>query len=207
MEEFDFVLDTKGISDDGLIEGLAVGYGNVDHGGDRVMPGAISASIANRKTLPMLLYHDQRRPVGVWNSFREVSEGLLVKGRFALATDEGKQGHELARAGALEGLSMGYKTLKHRLEGKTRQLLEVALHEISLVTVPMNERTRVISVKDILDGGRLPTVREFESFLREAGGFSKSLSAAIAAKATPHLRGEPEAKANDALDFLKALRG
>ena len=207
MEEFDFVLDTKGISDDGLIEGLAVGYGNVDHGGDRVMPGAISASIANRKTLPMLLYHDQRRPVGVWNSFREVSEGLLVKGRFALATDEGKQGHELARAGALEGLSMGYKTLKHRLEGKTRQLLEVALHEISLVTVPMNERTRVISVKDILDGGRMPTVREFEEFLRDAGGFSKSLSAAIAAKATPHLRGEPEAKANDALDFLQALRG
>lgn len=208
MNELDFELDAKAIDDDGNITGLAVGYGNVDHGGDRVMPGAISASIAGRKSLPMLLFHDQTRPAGVWNSFQEVSDGLLVKGRFSMSTAHGKDAHGLAKDGALGGLSMGYKTLKHRFEGKTRQLIEVALHEISLVTIPMNDRTRVISVKDILEGGNLPTVREFEEFLRDAGGFSKSLAVAIATKATPHLRGEPEAKANDELlEFLTALRG
>src|SRR6185503_3254656 len=203
MEELDFALDAKSIDDDGNIEGLAVGYGDVDYGGDQVMPGAISASIAQRKTLPMLLYHDQKRPGGVWNAFKETPEGLLVKGRFSMSTRDGKEAHGLAKDGALSGLSMGYKTIRKRMEGKIRQLLEVAVHEISLVTIPMNERTRVFSVKDILAGGKMPTVREFEDFLRDAGGFSKSLATAIASKAAPHLQGEPEGKADELAEFLR----
>lgn len=206
MNELDFALDAKALDDEGNIEGLAIGYGNVDHGGDQVMPGAISASIAGRKSLPMLLYHDQKRPAGVWNSFQETSDGLLVKGRFSMSTRYGKEAHGLVKDGALGGLSMGYKTIRQRFEGKARQLHEVALHEISLVTIPMNDRTRVISVKDILDGGELPSVRQFEEFLRDAGGFSKSLAAAIASKATPHLRGEPEGKADQAVEFARKLR-
>lgn len=206
MDELDFALDTKAIDDDGNIEGLAVGYGDIDHGGDIVLPGAISGSISGRKTLPMLLYHDQKRPAGVWNSFTETSEGLLVKGRFSMSTSLGKEAHGLARDGALAGLSMGYKTIRQKFEGKARHLVEVALHEISLVTIPMHDRTRIISVKDIMAGGEMPTVREFEEFLRDAGGFSKSLAAAIASKATPHLRGEPEAKASELAEYLAALK-
>lgn len=206
MDELDFALDAKSIDDDGSIEGLAIGYGDIDYGGDQVMPGAISASIAQRKTLPMLMYHDQKRPAGVWNAFKETSEGLLVKGRFSMSTRYGKEAHGLAKDGALGGLSMGYKTLRQRLEGKTRQLIEVALHEISLVTIPMHERTRIISVKDIMAGGEMPTVRQFEDFLRDVGGFSKSLATAIASKATPHLRGEPDAKANELAEFLNLIK-
>ena len=178
MNELDFELDTKSITDDGSIEGLAVGYGNVDHGGDQVMPGAITASLLGRKSLPMLLYHDQKRPAGVWNSWQETSDGLLVKGRFAMSTPTGKEAHGLTKDGAIGGLSMGFKTLKQRMEAKTRQILEAALHEISLVTIPMNDRTRVISVKDIGDfrdrlaaGDRL-TEREWEGLLKK--GFDLS---------------------------------
>lgn len=203
MNELDFALDLKSIDDDGHIEGLAVGYGDLDDGGDIVMPGAITASVLARKSLPMLLYHDQKRPVGVWNSFREVGEGLLVKGKFS-PTTAGKEAREDARCGALAGLSMGYRTLKHRIEGKSRKLLEVALHEISLVTIPMHDRTRVFSVKDIIGDGRLPSLPEFESFLREAGGFSKTQAAAIAGKGLSYLlRGEPGSE--PATDFWSAL--
>jgi hypothetical protein len=66
MNELDFALDTKSIDDEGNIEGLAVGYGDIDHGGDVVMPGAINLN--GRKSLPMLLFHDQKRPAGVWRS-------------------------------------------------------------------------------------------------------------------------------------------
>ena len=159
------------------------------------------------KSLPMLMYHDQKRPAGVWTNFEETSDGLLAKGRFSMSTLTGKEAHGLVKDGAIGGLSMGYQALKHKMVGRARHLIEVALHEVSLVTIPMNEKTLVTSVKDILDGGEVPTVREFEEFLRDAGGFSKSLAVAIAAKATPHLRGDPEAKADDALAFLKALRG
>lgn len=208
FDAWDVPLDMKSIGDDGSISGLAVGYGNVDHGGDRVMPGAVTASLEGRKSLPMLLFHDQRRPVGSWNSWQETGEGLLVKGMFAMDVPAGKEAHGLAKAGALGGLSMGFKTLKQRMEGKTRQLIELALHEISLVTVPMNDRTRVLSVKDILNSGGVPTVREFEAFLRDAGGFSKSTAAQFASACKPHLRGEPEAKAKDELlEFLTALQG
>jgi HK97 family phage prohead protease len=207
MNELDFALDVKAIGEDGEIEGLAVGYGNMDHGGDVVLPGAISASVAGRKSLPMLLFHDHKRPIGVWTEFKEIGEGLLVKGRFD-DTQDGREAKVRARNGSLGGLSMGFKTIKHRFEGKARHLLEVALHEISLVTIPMNDRTRVLSVKDILDSGGVPTVRQFESFLRDAGGFSKSTAAQFASACKPHLRGEPEAKANDDLrEFLTGLRG
>lgn len=207
MNELDFALDVKAIGEDGEIEGLAVGYGNMDHGGDIVLPGAITASVAGRKSLPMLLFHDHKRPVGVWTEFKEIGEGLLVKGRFD-DTQDGREAKVRARNGSLGGLSMGFKTIKHRFEGKARHLLEVALHEISLVTIPMNDRTRVLSVKDILDSGGEPTVREFKNFLRDVGGFSKSRAEAMASLCKPHLRGDPEANANDDLrEFLNGLRG
>ena len=204
MNELDFALDVKGINDDGTIEGLAVGYGDIDHGGDVVAPGAITASLAGRKSLPMLLYHDQRRPVGAWHEFREMPEGLLVKGRVAVASPAGAEAHALVKAGALGGLSMGFKTLKQRFEGKARHILQAALHEISLVTIPMHSRTLVMSVKDITGEGRLPTLPEFEDFLREAGGFSKTQASAIAGKGLSQLlRGEPGSDTE--ADFWSAM--
>lgn len=206
MRHLDFPLDVKDVGEDGQIEGLAAAYGNVDFGGDIILPGAFAKAIKGRKSLPMLLYHDQRQPIGVWNEFEDSARGLKMKGRISTSTAVGSQAHMLARDGALGGLSIGYRAIKERYTEKARELIELGLHEVSLVAIPMNERALVTNVKDILDGGRLPTVREFEEFLRDAGGFSKSLATAIAAKATPHLRGEPEAKANDAVEFLRALR-
>jgi HK97 family phage prohead protease len=206
MNELDFQLDTKAVDDEGHIEGLAVGYGNVDYGGDVVLPGAITKSIAGGKPVPMLMYHDQKRPAGVWTEFKEVAEGLLAKGRFSMSTRYGKEAHGLVKDGAIGGLSMGYRTLRHQIVGKARHIIEAALHEVSLVTIPMNEKTIVLSVKDIVSGGELPTVRQFEDFLRDAGGFSKSLAAAIASKAQPLLnRGDPDG-ADLLAEFLKELR-
>jgi HK97 family phage prohead protease len=206
MNELDFALDTKSLNDDGQIEGLAAGYGNVDFGGDVMLPGSISKSLQNKSRIPMLMAHDHKRPIGVWTDFNENSDGLLVKGRFAMSTVAGKEAHALVKDGAIGGLSVGLHNVKRRIVGKARHIVEAMLHEISLVTVPMNERTQILSVKDILDGGELPTVRQFEDFLRDAGGFSKSLAAALAAKATPLLnRGEPDA-ADQLAEFYQGLR-
>lgn len=212
MNELDFALDVKSIDDAGIIEGLAVGYGNLDHGGDVVAPGAITASMAGRKSLPMLLYHDQKRPIGVWTEFKEVGEGLLVKGRFD-DTQEGADARARARSGSLGGLSMGFKTLKHKMEGKARHLLEVALHEISLVTIPMNDRTRVISVKDIGDlrdrlaaGDRL-TEREWEGLLKKSFELSNAEAERAVRLNFKGGQGEPDnAAMADAVAYFEALR-
>ena len=120
MERFDLSLDLKGIGDDGLIEGVAAGYGDVDLGGDIIIPGALTKSIATRSRVPMLLFHDQKRPVGVWDTMRERGDALEVKGRFAMSTAAGREAHALTKDGALPGLSIGYRTLRHRMAGKAR---------------------------------------------------------------------------------------
>lgn len=206
LSELGFGFEIKQIDEAGYIAGVAAGIGNVDHGNDMIMPGAMSKAVAGRSSIPMLLFHDLKRPVGAWAKFEEKGDGFAVEGRFAMKAEAGREAHALAEAQALTGLSIGYKTLKHRIEGKVRQLHELLVHEVSLVPVGMNDRAVITQIKSILDGGELPSVRQFEEFLRDAGGFSKSLAAAIASKATPHLRGEPEAKADELAEFLRGLR-
>lgn len=206
-------LDAKAITDTGTIEGYASVFGNVDSYGEVVEPGAfVDSLVKSQRTgrkIKMLWQHDPHQPIGVWDDLAEDAKGLWVKGRLLVdESPKAREAHGLLKAGALDGLSIGYRTIKTEPKpGKPGvvSLLALDLLENSVVTFAANERARVEVVKSILDGGQLPTVREFEGFLRDAG-FSKSLAAAIAAKATPHLRGEPEAKANDAVAFLEALR-
>lgn len=213
IKTFDFALETKALDEAGQFEGYASTFGNVDQGGDVVEPGAFMESVVKAKkdgrTIPMLWQHDQREPIGVWEDIAEDAKGLYVKGRLLVEDDPlAKRAHGLLKAKALGGMSIGYRVPEGgALPDEKRRVVrlkKIDLREISLVTMPMNIEARVTGVKAILGAGRLPTVREFEEHLRDAG-FSKSLAAAIAAKATPHLRGEPEAKANDPAEFLRHL--
>jgi len=204
MNELDFTLDTKALNDEGYIEGLAAGYGNLDFGGDIMLPGSLAKGLLGRKAVPMLMYHDHQRPAGVWTDFQETNDGLLVKGRFSMSTSTGKEAHGLVKDGAIGGLSIGYGDTKAKMVGKARHISETYLHEVSLVTIPMNAKAEIFSVKDILEAGNMPTVREFEGLLRDAG-FSKAKAAAIAGTATPHLRGEPDGDPLAA--FWELLRG
>lgn len=215
MKTLDFSLETKALDEGGVFEGYASTFGNVDQGGDVVEPGAFIEGLVRAKAegraIPMLWQHDQREPIGVWNDVAEDTKGLYVKGRLLIDDDPlARRAHGLLKAKALGGMSIGYRIPAGGAQEDEKRrgvyrLKKVDLREISLVTMPMNIQARVTSVKTILEAGALPTVREFEEFLRDAGGFSKSLAAAIAGKAAPHLRGEPEAKATEATEFLAAL--
>lgn len=208
-------LDVKAVGDDGVIEGYASAFGVVDSYNEVVEPGAFTASLVDAKrkgrSIKMLWQHDSWQPIGVWDDLAEDAKGLYVKGRILKdASRSASEAYGLLKGGALDELSIGYRTLQtapHDDKQGVLRLLKLELREVSLVTFgALGRAARVTDVKSILDGGELPTVRQFEEYLRDAG-FPKSLAAAIAAKATPHLRGEPEAQADDALAFLKALRG
>lgn len=208
-------LDIKAIGDDGVIEGYASVWDKVDSYNEAVERGAFKQSLAaarrEKRSIKMLYQHDSFQPIGVWDDLDEDDTGLRVKGRILKdASVKAAETYALIREGALDELSIGYREVETKKDpGRPGVLLlkQLNLREVSVVTFgALSVAARIDSVKSILDGGDLPTVRQFEEHLRDAG-FSKSLAAAIAAKATPHLRGEPEAKADDALDFLKALRG
>jgi HK97 family phage prohead protease len=137
---------------DGTFTGYASLFSRADLGRDMVMPGAFRASLAKRGAagVKLLFQHDPNTPIGVWLDVREDGEGLFVKGRLTTEVAKAREVLSLMRAGALDGLSIGYRTVRGRTDAKTgvRALHEVDLWEISVVTFPMLPEARVVSVKD-----------------------------------------------------------
>ena len=130
------------------IAGYASLFGLTDQGGDVVQAGAYAKSLedlssANR-SVKMLWQHDPAQPIGVWDEVREDDKGLYVKGRILADVEKGREAVALLEAGAIDGLSIGYRTVRAQKDGKGQRLLsELELWEVSLVTFPMLPDARV----------------------------------------------------------------
>lgn len=192
-------LKIESLSDSGQIEGLLAGFDNVDGGGDRLIYGAFTKSLAARTTpLPMLLHHDQRRPVGVWKEWDERPEGLHVKGALTLASRDAQEAYALAKDGALTGLSIGWSNGRGNIDRTSgvRHIEEAELYEGSLVTFPMNEKTRITSIKSVA------SVRDIEDLLQQSGmSGRKAKAAASAAWKAINTNDDDEAEAQAAALF------
>ena len=130
------------------ITGYASIFGLKDQGGDVVQPGAYAKSLARLRatggTVRMLWQHDPAQPIGVWDEVREDLKGLWVSGRILTDVDRGREAAALIGAGAMDGLSIGYRTVTAQKDGKGRRLLqELELWEVSVVTFPMLPVARV----------------------------------------------------------------
>ena len=140
------------IAADGSIEGYASLFGEIDASRDMVMPGAFAGTLKRRglRRIPMLFQHDPAEPVGIWLELREDHRGLYARGRLIPEVMRARELLALLRAGTADGLSIGFKTLKARVDPKTRvrKLIEVDLWEISLVTFPLLNGARVHAVKE-----------------------------------------------------------
>lgn len=75
--------------------------------------------------------------MGVWDEAVEDERGLFVRERIMDWSAEGGFARALARAGALDGLSIGFRSREARRDGRLRVQVEVELWEVSLVTFPM----------------------------------------------------------------------
>jgi len=195
MDRVRFDLEVKFASDKtGVFSGYGAVTGNVDAGGDMLAKGAFKDTLRawedKGKFPPMLLQHgggflggaDDMLPVGKWTAMEENSKGLKVEGElFALGTERGTYIYEGLKAGALDGLSIGYRAKEFVLGTKPgeprRTLKSVDLVELSIVTFPMNDKARIGAVKS----GDIKTIRQFEDFLRDVGGYSHAAAKAIAA--------------------------
>lgn len=139
------------VQTDGAFEGYASLFGIADQARDVVMPGAFRDSLARRGAggVKMLWQHDPALPIGVWSSIAEDARGLHVVGRLDLAVAKARELHALMRSGAVDGLSIGFRTERSRKDPKTglRRLERIDLWEISLVTFPMLAQARVSAVK------------------------------------------------------------
>lgn len=142
---------------------------------DIVRPGAFKKTIADHKKrgiLPaMLLQHSRwSLPCGAWSSAAEDEEGLALEGQLLTesARPEVKDLYPLVKMGAVNGLSIGFWPSKVKLDEKTktRELLEIELEEISVVTFPNLDSSRITDVKSA-DATSLK--RNIEAALRDVG--------------------------------------
>lgn len=191
----------KAANEEGVFEGYASVFGLEDDGADIVQHGAFAASLKARtaRAIKLLWQHDPAQPIGVIEDIREDERGLYVKGRLLLDIGRAREALALMRSGVLDGLSIGYRVKKarhNRMRG-VRVLDEVDLWEVSLVTFPMQQAARIHAFK----GVPRSSIRDFETFLRDAGGFSRREAKALAVhgfKALSHC--------DDAEDWVPVIR-
>jgi uncharacterized protein len=151
---------------DGVFEGYASLFDRPDLGQDVVAPGAFRNSLRARGAsgIRMLYQHDPSQPIGAWERIYEDARGLFVRGRLTLDVAKARDVRSLMKAGAIDGLSIGFEAVKARRDSATgmRRLLDVDLWEISIVTFPMLPDARITTIKQAHTGRTRPTEREFE---------------------------------------------
>ncbi|GGG64278.1 peptidase U35 [Salipiger pallidus] len=148
------------VADGTKIEGYASLFGACDQGGDVVYAGAYGLSLkrlaGEGRAVKMLWQHDPAQPIGIWDEVREDDRGLYVRGRILDCIEKGREAAALIAAGAIDGLSIGYRTVKAAKDEKGRRLLtELELWEVSLVTFPMLPSARVAAKGESLDASML----------------------------------------------------
>jgi HK97 family phage prohead protease len=124
------------------IEGYASLFWTRDLNDDVTAAGAFKESL-QAGPIRMLHQHDEAEPVGVWDEVFEDARGLFVRGRIVAATPRGRLVAALVGAGALDGLSIGFRQVKARRDGALRVLSRVDLWEVSIVTFPMLPAARL----------------------------------------------------------------
>lgn len=143
MDEIELKADVA-IDDAGTVTGLAWPW-SPDSVGDVIEKGAFS--FAN--TLPMVMEHDERRVVGVWETFAETDKGLEVKGRlFVEGIGPARDAHRELKARKIAGLSIKFQHngYEPRPEGG-RVFKSITVTEVSLCRRPVHPGAHVSVVK------------------------------------------------------------
>ena len=145
-----YALELKSLSDDGRFAGYASVFGIVDAQRDIVRSGAFRRSLKSRSGPVQLLWqHQWNEPIGIIEKIFEDARGLYVEGRLLMDVARAKEAFALLKAGVMKGLSIGYTVKSYRRDPDSgvRELLELDLWEVSLVTMPANAAAQVTVVK------------------------------------------------------------
>lgn len=108
---------------------------------DTILPGAFAATLANRTTaLPLLWQHRPDQKIGEIESVSEDERGLRVVARI---DRKNSKAATLLAKGEVSGLSFGYRARQASHTEAGRQLAQIDLFEVSLVTHPLQYGARV----------------------------------------------------------------
>jgi HK97 family phage prohead protease len=163
-------LNVADVSDQGIIDGMASGYLNLDSDQEVCLPGCFDNSLSpQHNPHPVVLWqHMVTTPIGfhMGPGSGDAAKGLPIKAELMLDCEPGRYALAFARAakrhGAKAGLSVGFRIIKDKpidggdVRGGTRGkqyrgFVECSLLEYSLVTFPANAEAFVTDVKSQFD--------------------------------------------------------
>lgn len=199
-------LEIKSLDENnGVFVGYGAVFGNVDSYGDVIVKGAFKNYLAVNKPsdVKMLWQHKSDMPIGVYDEIVEDGNGLLVKGRLLINDiEKAREAYALLKEGAISGLSIGFSVNKGGskfAQDGINYLTDLKLWEISVVTFPANDQATVDTIKSI------NTIREYETFLRDVGGFSASQAKRLAAQGFKAISDQREVESDEA-EIVTALK-
>lgn len=121
--------------------GYAALFGKRDAGRDVIRKGAFARTLAEQDApIPLFWQHRADLRIGWVRVAAEDERGLRVVAE--IDNPEGAAALSLRR-GEVTGLSFGYRARNVRRSAEGRELLDVDLFEVSLVTCPMQHAARV----------------------------------------------------------------
>lgn len=206
----------KFASDAGEFAGYASVFDSNDSVNDTIVPGAFQKSLESGRSVKMFVNHAQHEvPIGDWVEMKEDERGLYAVGKIDLNHKDGPTVYSALKRGAMDGISIGFTMGDGDWESKNdrgRLIKNVNLMEASIVNFPCEGQARISAVKaDVLG---LETLKDYEDYLRDVGGFSRSVAKALVGQASKIVRADAEnelkqikRQANaDALEILKQLK-
>jgi len=177
----------------GVFEGYASTFNTVDQVGDTIIKGAFAETISSGRVVKGFVNHRQHEvPVIDWHSLVEDNHGLKVHGKVDMNHKDGPTVYSGMQRKAMDGLSIGFtmNTGDFVQKQNGREIKNLDLMEISVVSFPCERQATITAVKADLDG--LITLSDYEDYLREVGGFSKSMATALVCQLVKRVRSDYE---------------
>lgn len=198
-KSFDLIYENDGNAG-GEIVAYASTFDRVpDSYGDIVARGAFAKTLdawqQAGNPIPLLFGHrtdDPRMNLGAVVEASEDERGLRIRAQFDETNEIAQYTRKLVKEGRLTKLSFAYDTIDADMVdlddgSKARELRELKLYEVSLVPIPANEMTEVISAKAAGDDADEDVLRELvadDDDANEGNGDDDSVNDDIATLAT-----------------------
>lgn len=194
--------------DTGKFSGYASVFGGIDSYGDTILRGAFDYTLRNNGKPKMFYNHEWDIPIGKYLVAKEDDHGLYVEGELTPGLSKASDVRAALKHGTIDGLSIGGYLKKgdweETAEGGRVIRRWSNLVETSPVVFAADGAARIdlTSVKGVDLAAAvedLETIRDFERFLRDAGGLSKGLAEALVSRAKNIFsQGEPGGEDVDA---------
>lgn len=187
--------------------GYASVFGGVDAYGDSIVKGAYEETLKNRERPIRMRWNHFGPVVGKWIEMKEDDRGLYVRGELTPGHSTAENVYASMKHGAVDGMSIGYRVRDSEQKDGITYLKEIELVEISVVEEPADLGAMVGEVKhhrELID--EIESLKEAESFLREAGGLSRTAATSLVSRIKSMALGDRDPEP-DLSEFVKRLRG